>query len=53
MKEETQIGALISEQHVQKAISYMLIGKSEGVNLVAWCERQFPDGCDGRFFNKS
>ena len=50
MKEETQIGALISEQHLQKVLSYILIGKSEGANLVTGGERQFPDGCEGGFF---
>ena len=50
MKKETQIGALISEQHLQKVLSYILIGKSEGANLVTGGERQFPDGCEGGFF---
>ena len=49
MKEETQIGALISEQHLQKVLSYILIGKSEDANLVTGGERQFPDGCEGGF----
>jgi len=50
MKEETQIGALISEHHLEKVLSYISIGKSEGAHLVTGGERQFPDGCEGGFF---
>jgi betaine-aldehyde dehydrogenase len=50
MKEETQIGALISEHHLEKVLSYISIGKSEGAHLVIGGERQFPAGCEGGFF---
>ena len=33
MLEDTQIGAMISEQHLEKVLSYIAIGKSEGANL--------------------
>lgn len=50
MLEDTQIGAMISEQHLEKVLSYIAIGKSEGANLVTGGERQFPKNCEGGFF---
>ncbi len=49
MLEDTQIGAMISEQHLEKVLSYITIGKSEGANLVTGGERQFPQNCEGGF----
>ncbi len=50
MHEDTQIGALISENHLEKVMSYISIGKLEGAKLITGGERQFPTGCEGGYF---
>lgn len=50
MHEDTQIGALISENHLEKVMSYISIGKLEGAKLLTGGERQFPTGCEGGYF---
>jgi betaine-aldehyde dehydrogenase len=47
---DTQIGAIISENHLEKILSYIEIGKSEGAKLLTGGTRQYPIGCEGGYF---
>ena len=50
MSADTQIGAIISENHLEKILSYIEIGKSEGAKLLTGGTRQYPIGCEGGYF---
>jgi len=50
MSADTQIGAIISENHLEKILSYIEIGKSEGAKLLTGGIRQYPIGCEGGYF---
>ena len=50
MSADTQIGAIISENHLEKILSYIEIGKLEGAKLLTGGIRQYPIGCEGGYF---
>lgn len=50
MGPNTNFGALISQQHLDKVLSYIEIGKQEGGKLLTGGHREFPEGCEGGFF---
>ncbi|GAB55988.1 betaine aldehyde dehydrogenase [Glaciecola punicea ACAM 611] len=46
----TNMGALISESHMQKVLSYIQLGKDEGATLAFGGERVKPAGCEKGYF---
>ncbi len=50
MHPDTQVGALISEEHLEKVLSYIEQGKKEGANLLIGGKRVFPQNCEKGFF---
>jgi betaine-aldehyde dehydrogenase len=46
MDPSTQVGALISEGHMQKVLGYIERGKSEGAKLICGGQRVMDRGCD-------
>jgi betaine-aldehyde dehydrogenase len=50
MDPATQVGALISEKHMEKVLSYVARGVAEGARLVCGGERVTRDGLDRGFF---
>lgn len=50
MQSDTQIGALISPQHLDKVLSYIEIGQSEGANLATGGKQVHPTGFEGGNF---
>jgi betaine-aldehyde dehydrogenase len=46
MDPSTQVGALISEGHMQKVLGYIERGKSEGATLICGGHRVMERGCD-------
>jgi betaine-aldehyde dehydrogenase len=50
MNPETQVGALISEQHMHKVLSYIARGRAEGARILVGGERvTVGDLCNGYF----
>lgn len=47
---KTNLGALISEGHMQKVLSYIESGKDEGATLAFGGERVKPPGCENGYF---
>lgn len=47
---ETNLGALISESHMKKVLSYIQLGLAEGASLLTGGERLRPAGCEGGYF---
>lgn len=47
---ETQVGALISEEHLQKVLGYVEKGRAEGAKLVTGGERVTEEGLGRGFF---
>ena len=47
---ETNLGALISEAHMESVLSYIQRGRAEGASLLTGGERVYPDGCEGGYF---
>lgn len=47
---DTQVGALITEEHFHKVFSYVEQGKKEGATLLVGGNRVFPKGCERGFF---
>lgn len=50
LQERTNMGALISEQHLNKVLAYIESGKREGATLIAGGNRIFPSGCESGYF---
>jgi betaine-aldehyde dehydrogenase len=50
MDPATQVGALISEAHMQKVLGYIERGKAEGAQLLCGGTRVVDHGCDRGFF---
>jgi betaine-aldehyde dehydrogenase len=50
MDPATQVGALVSEQHMQKVLSYIDRGRAEGARLVVGGSRVTTDGLDKGYF---
>jgi aldehyde dehydrogenase (NAD+)/betaine-aldehyde dehydrogenase len=50
MDESTEMGPLVSEEHLKKVDSYVKIGQKEGANLVAGGERADGDLAAGNFY---
>jgi betaine-aldehyde dehydrogenase len=50
MDPTTQVGALVSEQHMQKVLGYIERGRSEGARLVAGGKRVTTGGLDRGYF---
>lgn len=50
MNPSTQVGALISEPHLQKVMGYIERGRAEGAKLVCGGYRVLADGCDKGYF---
>ena len=50
MAEDIDIGALISEPHLQKVLGYVKKGVSEGAKIVAGGNRVHPQGFEGGYF---
>jgi aminomuconate-semialdehyde/2-hydroxymuconate-6-semialdehyde dehydrogenase len=51
LKDETKTGAVVSEQHMQKILSYIELAKTEGGTIVCGGKRVILDGrCSGGFF---
>lgn len=50
MDMQTQVGALISEQHLNKVLSYIEQGKQAGAELLVGGNRVFPKNCGKGFF---
>ena len=50
LNHETQMGALISEQHFNKVMSYIKKGKNEGALLFHGGDRVHVDSCPGGYF---
>lgn len=46
----TNLGALISEPHLQKVLSYIALGKEEGATLAFGGERIMPKHCEEGYF---
>jgi betaine-aldehyde dehydrogenase len=46
----TNLGALISESHMQKVLAYIESGKNEGATLAFGGERIKPPGCENGYF---
>ncbi len=52
-EDNVQLGALVSEQHLRKVMSYVELAKSEGGNVVAGGDRVKLTGrCSGGFFHE-
>ena len=47
---KTQVGALISEEHLTKVLSYIERGRKEGATLLIGGNRVFPKNCEKGFF---
>lgn len=47
---ETQVGALISEEHFQKVMGYIKLGKEQGADLLFGGKRINVPGCEKAFF---
>lgn len=47
---ETQIGALISESHMQKVLHYVQVGIEEGANLICGGQRESNFGCAAGYY---
>lgn len=47
---KTNLGALISNSHMHKVLSYIQLGKDEGATLVFGGEQIKPQGCQDGFF---
>lgn len=47
---DTQVGALISEEHLQKVLYYIKQGKKEGAKLLVGGNRVYPKNCEQGFF---
>tara|TARA_R100001369_G_scaffold11561_1_gene25198 strand:+ start:27534 stop:28997 length:1464 start_codon:yes stop_codon:yes gene_type:complete len=50
MDPETNLGALISENHLHKVMSYIELGKEQGATLAFGGERLAPAGCENGYF---
>lgn len=50
MDPNTNFGALISQQHLEKVLNYIDVGKKEGGKLLTGGSRVFPEGCEDGFF---
>ena len=50
MASDTQVGAMISQQHLQKILSYIEIGKAEGAHLAVGGSQIHPDGFENGYF---
>jgi len=50
MDESTEMGPLVSEEHLEKVESYVKIGQQEGANLVAGGERADGELAAGNFY---
>ena len=50
MADDVQMGALISEQHLQKVLNYVDQGVAEGAELITGGERVRPQGFENGFF---
>ena len=50
MADDVQMGALISEQHLQKVLNYVDQGVAEGAELVTGGERVHPQGFENGYF---
>ncbi len=52
MNPNTQVGALVSEKHMQKVLGYIESGKQSGATLLCGGERATENGLDKGFFVK-
>ena len=50
MLPETQIGALISQQHLDKVLSYIDIGKADGATLAIGGNQAYPEGLEKGYY---
>lgn len=50
MHADTQVGAMISQQHLEKVLSYIEIGKQEGARLAVGGKQVHPDGFEAGYF---
>lgn len=50
MQEDTNLGALISEQHRDVVMDYIAKGKAEGARLLTGGDVLAPKGCEGGYF---
>ena len=50
MADDVQMGALISEQHLQKVLNYVQQGVAEGADLITGGERVHPQGFENGYF---
>ena len=50
MDPNTNVGALISESHLEAVLAYIESGKKRGASLVSGGHRVHPKGCEGGFF---
>lgn len=50
MSPETNLGALISQEHLNKVLGYIESGREEGATLVRGGEQLFPKGNEGGYF---
>ncbi|WP_338752785.1 aldehyde dehydrogenase family protein [Bacillus sp. FJAT-52991] len=50
LDEETEMGPLVSKQHMEKVLGYIEIGKEEGARLVCGGERLTENGLENGYF---
>ncbi|WP_238942065.1 aldehyde dehydrogenase family protein [Bacillus sp. REN10] len=50
LDEETEMGPLVSKQHMEKVLGYIEIGKEEGARLVCGGERLTENGMENGYF---
>lgn len=50
MDPNTNFGALICQQHLEKVLAYINKGKQEGARLLTGGKQIFPEDCEGGFF---
>ncbi|WP_026294518.1 betaine-aldehyde dehydrogenase [Salinimonas chungwhensis] len=50
MNRQTNLGALISKQHMQNVLSYIATAKQEGATLLTGGEQVQPEGCEQGYF---
>lgn len=47
---ETNFGALVSRQHLEKVLEYIKLGQEQGATLALGGQQVHPKGCEGGFF---
>jgi len=50
MHTDTNLGALISDEHMEKVLSYIESGQEQGARLLTGGKRVYPKQCEGGYF---